>query len=73
MWIDGPVEGDYERICAPEDWREIIAEADRCTHGCTPGQTEPGDEDDWEWYQWTVLDHEGYITGAEWIVARYIG
>jgi hypothetical protein len=72
-WVDGPIEGDYERVEAPDNWRDLIAEADECTAGCQPDQTEIGEESDWEWYSFCEADDQGYYTGIEWLAARYVG
>jgi len=72
-WVDGPIEGDYERVEAPDNWRDLIAEADDCTYGCKPGQTDTGAESDWEWYRYTETDDQGLPTGIEWLAARYVG
>jgi hypothetical protein len=72
MWTDMDVEGDYERIDAPSDWRELIAEADDNTYGCTT-PTECGEESDWEWYSYSELDRNGYQTGVVMIAAVYVG
>ena len=73
QWVDEPVEGGFVEVPAPENWRELIAEADENTHDCYPGMTAPGNESDWQWYRDDRTNSDGYYTGIVWLAAKYIG
>jgi len=69
-WVDDDIIGDYTRITPPENWRELIVEADANTPDMTTA-TVIGDADDWQWWELRVENSDGFLTGEEWIVAQY--
>ena len=71
-FTENDIEGDFEAIPAPSDWREILIAASTNTAGMAPLTTDDlGDEDDWLWFVQEEADDQGYLTGITWQVAAY--
>jgi len=48
-WVDGRIEGDYEKITPPDNWVELIVEANKNDDAV---KNDPGAVDDWQWYEY---------------------
>lgn len=60
----------WKRISPPDNWRQLIAEADHNSPGNY--HTQPGAKKDWRWYQLSYYDDRDQIINHI-MIGSYIG